>query len=398
LTVDHEGSGFILRDNEPPYYYGEIVHLTASPSSGWSFGGWSGDLSGNTNPATITIDGNKSIIGTFTEDWYTLEVIIDPVGSGHVDVDPPGPYRYHAMPILTAYPNPGWTFVNWTGERVGTANPIEVTVNNDSVEYAHFAPIPYTFTTSVIGQGTVSKSPDQATYYYGDQVTVTATSASGWSFTEWSGSCTGTGPCVVTVGGNESVTATFEEGANTLNVSVTGNGTVTRSPDLVTYPNGASVTLTANSAEGWHLDHWEGHLSGSVSPISITMDGDKAVTAVFVPATDAGYTFTGWTGDLSGNTNPTTITLNGDKTVSAIFTQDVYTLTITQSTGGTITADSGWSLSLRGRGELEALADAGYTFTGWTGDLSGNANPTTITMNGDKTVSATVSVPPVQSA
>ena len=140
LTVDYEGSGFVLRDNEAPYYYGEIVHLTASPSSGWSFGGWSGDLSGNTNPATITIDGNKSVTATFTEDWYTLDVIIDPVGSGHVNVNPPGPYRYHAMPILTAYPNPGWTFVNWTGDRVGTANSIEVTVNYNSTVYAHFTP------------------------------------------------------------------------------------------------------------------------------------------------------------------------------------------------------------------------------------------------------------------
>ena len=64
-------------------------------------------------------------------------------------------------------------------------------------------------------------------------------------FRSWSGSCTGNGPCVVTVDGNESVTATFVEGANTLDVTVVGNGTVIKSPDQVTYPNGASVSLTA---------------------------------------------------------------------------------------------------------------------------------------------------------
>ena len=36
----------------------------------------------------------------------------------------------------------------------------------------------------------------------------------------------------------------------------------------------------------------------------------------------------------------------------------------------------GWPLPLRRRGGHEAAANTGYTFTGWTGDLSGTANPT----------------------
>ena len=34
------------------------------------------------------------------------------------------------------------------------------------------------------------------------------------------------------------------------------------------------------------------------------------------------------------------------------------------------------------------MSAPGYTFTGWTNDLSGTTNPTTITLNGDKTVGA----------
>jgi hypothetical protein len=39
--------------------------------------------------------------------------------------------------------------------------------------------------------------------------------------------------------------------------------------------------------------------------------------------------------------------------------------------------------------ELTAVPDAGSTFVSWSGDLSGNANPETITMTADKTVTAT---------
>ena len=40
--------------------------LTATPAAGWTFAGWSGDLTGSTNPQTITIDANKVVTATFT--------------------------------------------------------------------------------------------------------------------------------------------------------------------------------------------------------------------------------------------------------------------------------------------------------------------------------------------
>jgi hypothetical protein len=39
--------------------------LTAVPASGWVFNYWSEDLSGSTNPTTITIDGNKAVTAMF---------------------------------------------------------------------------------------------------------------------------------------------------------------------------------------------------------------------------------------------------------------------------------------------------------------------------------------------
>ena len=56
--------------------------MTAIPVAGWSFSGWSGDLTGSVNPVTVTINGNKTVTATFTQNTYTLTVNV--VGSGSV--------------------------------------------------------------------------------------------------------------------------------------------------------------------------------------------------------------------------------------------------------------------------------------------------------------------------
>ncbi len=45
---------------------GTTVTIEAIPSLGYTFDGWTGDLSSATNPATIVIDCNKSITATFS--------------------------------------------------------------------------------------------------------------------------------------------------------------------------------------------------------------------------------------------------------------------------------------------------------------------------------------------
>jgi len=50
----------------PNYLEGTVVTLTATPNSGYTFTGWSGDHSGTTNPATITMTANKIVTANFT--------------------------------------------------------------------------------------------------------------------------------------------------------------------------------------------------------------------------------------------------------------------------------------------------------------------------------------------
>jgi hypothetical protein len=103
-------------------------------------------------------------------------------------------------------------FSSWSGVLTGTANPAILTINGNKSVTATFTQNAYTLTVtaSPVAGGTVTKTPDQATYHYGDVVQLTAVPASGWAFSTWSGGLTGTAnPASLTINGNKSVTATF---------------------------------------------------------------------------------------------------------------------------------------------------------------------------------------------
>jgi polygalacturonase len=69
----------------------------------------------------------------------------------------------------------------------------------------------FTLTINTLGSGTVSASP-AGPYAAGTVVTLTASPASGWSFSSWSGNLTGyANPGTVIVNGNYTVTATFDQ-------------------------------------------------------------------------------------------------------------------------------------------------------------------------------------------
>jgi len=85
VNVSPSGSGDVEVDGTTPssYPYTEdftedsSVDLEAVPVSGYEFDHWSGDLTGSTNPDTITMNSNKSITANFAEipiTYYTLTV------------------------------------------------------------------------------------------------------------------------------------------------------------------------------------------------------------------------------------------------------------------------------------------------------------------------------------
>ena len=149
------------------------------------------------------------------------------------------------------------------------------------------------------GSGTVTSNPVGITcpgtcanyFKIASKVTLTATPASGSTFAGWSGACTGTGTCTVTMNGFQSVAATFNTSAGvplTVTLSGTGNGSVTSNPAGIncpgtcsaSFPSGSSVVLTANAASGSTFSGWSGACTGTGS-CSVTMRAAQSVTATF---------------------------------------------------------------------------------------------------------------------
>ncbi len=79
----------------------------------------------------------------------------------------------------------------------------------------------------------------------------------------------------------------------TLTISVTGSGTTNPTPGPHTYSKNTVVSVTAiNNTQGWVFDHWTGAATGSANPVSITMNANKSLTAVFVYQAPVTYTLT----------------------------------------------------------------------------------------------------------
>jgi thermitase len=69
ISSDIVGQGSItMNPDHTVYEYNSVVQLTATPSTGWIFTGWSGDISSRDSPETITVDGDKYVVATFTDE------------------------------------------------------------------------------------------------------------------------------------------------------------------------------------------------------------------------------------------------------------------------------------------------------------------------------------------
>ena len=74
---------------------------------------------------------------------YSLTTDVDPLGSGTVSVDlgencPDGGYTYGTVVQLTAMPNPGYKFTNWSGNASGTAETTSLTMTGNKSVTANF--------------------------------------------------------------------------------------------------------------------------------------------------------------------------------------------------------------------------------------------------------------------
>jgi len=140
-----------------------------------------------------------------------------------------------------------------------------------------------------------------------------------------------------------------------------------------------TLTTSANPSDG-----------GTVSPS--TQQYDEGKTATITATASSEYLFQSWSG-ATGSTNSTSVVMNSDKSVTANFVKKKYALTTAVEGEGTVTekvikAGAATDYNSGTIVELTATPSGEWLFVEWKGDLTGSENPTQITIDKAKSVTA----------
>lgn len=243
------------------------------------------------------------------------------------------------------------------------------------------------------GAGKVTSSPagidcgsncgaDVAEFEEGTVVTLTQSASAGSKFIGWSGDCTGTGTCEVTMSAAKSVTATFDDIPDqtlTVTKAGTGSGTVTSSPAGINcgstcafgFEEGSEVTLTAAPAAHSTVSGWTGCASNPTpSTCKVTMSAAKAVTATF--ALDSHTLAIVKAGTGSGS-----VTCNGVPCAASYPYGTTLTLAASAASGSSFAGWSGGGCSGSGLCTLKVEANTAVTATFNTNPVTPPSNPST---------------------
>jgi len=361
--------------------------------------------------------------------FYLVKVTCSPADGGRVTGA--GSYEENKYCMLNAIPSEGYNFVNWTenGNPVSTNANYTFKVTQNCNLVAHFAKQKFTISVSATpsGGGTVSGGGECE---YGQSCTVSATAASGYTFSKWTedGTQVSTNAnYTFTVSSARTLVAHFTElQGDEYNVNVSASpsegGTVTGGG---VFQSGASCTVTATANTGYTFANWteNGSVVSSNASYTFTVNANRTLVANFtaqsytvsvsaspsaggsvsgggtyhygdectvVATANSGYTFTNWKegGIVVSSEASYSFTVTGNRTLEAVFTAQApneYTITVSAdpTNGGTV---SGGGTYQQGQScTVIATASSGYTFTNWTENgtqVSTDANYTfTVTGN-----------------
>lgn len=197
-----------------------------------------------------------------------------------------GLYEPNDQVTVKAEPADGWRFTGWVenGKTITTNLEYIFTAKGRHILAARFEKLQYTVTlaASPAEGGTVAGG---GSYPYGSTVTIQAQPAGGWHFIGWieNSATISTDPeYTFTVSSQRTLLARFEKLQYTvaLTASPAEGGAVSGGGN---YPNGSTVTIQAEPADGWRFTGWiENSATISTDPEYVfTVSGNRSLTAIF---------------------------------------------------------------------------------------------------------------------
>lgn len=188
LLVEPEGTGTVSGDGD--YTMGSIVLISATPEAGYEFVNWTdeegNEVSSSASHSVTMPAEDITYTANFQLSSYDLTLAATPEEGG--TVDGAGNYEFGETVIISAEPEPGYTFENWTDEEGNmVAETEEHTFEmpaEDVVLTANFAPVSYELTIEVLPEeaGTAAGA---GSYTFNEEVTAVATANEGFEFENW---------------------------------------------------------------------------------------------------------------------------------------------------------------------------------------------------------------------
>jgi uncharacterized repeat protein (TIGR03803 family) len=218
----------------------------------------------------------------------TYRLMTSTAGGGSMIVSPT-PYSgtdhfiSKTLATITATPSNGWSFLGWLGDAAGASPTATVSMTRDMAVQALFGT---GVTSNALGAGQIWFARQVPFYPYGAGLAVAAVPQSGSYLVHWAGALSGSNnPNTLVVTNPDSVvTALFgllSPGEYALTAMPEGSGTVAVSPYTNRYVSGTEITLTAVPASGQIFTGWSGDATGSLNPLSVTMNQSKVIAASF---------------------------------------------------------------------------------------------------------------------
>ena len=288
LTVN-AGTGGAVSSSGGTYAVGTQVTISATPDSGYSFINWS---DGSTDQSrTITLSDNTSITANFEAITYTLTVN---AGTGGAVSSSGGTYAVGTQVTITATPDSGNAFYNWSDG--STENPRTISITEDYTISAEFGSATHSLSTNStnggivlvngVGIGTTNTPGNGGTFNHGEQVNLSTEAIQYFEFKSWSGASTSTSP----------------------NITLTMNSdlTITANFDYIIDTSGTAYALTVNSESGGRVN-WLFRTGATSQAESSTLTQrlfytNDEITLTAIPS--SGNSFVEWecTSGCSGNT------------------------------------------------------------------------------------------------
>jgi ribosomal protein S16 len=416
--------------------------VTASPNAGFSFVNWTENgIPVYTNPTySFILNNNRTLVANFQVQSFNISATANPANGG--TITGAGNYNLNQTATLSANPNQGFSFINWTenGVQVSTSPNYSFTVTGNRTLVANFHAETTSFNISATANpangGIISGA---GTYNLNQTATLSANPNQGFSFINWTenGVQVSTSPNYsFTVTGNRTLVANFHAETTSFNISATANpangGIIS---GVGTYNLNQTATLSANPNQGFSFVNWtENGVQVSTSPnYSFTVTGNRTLVANFHAETTSfnisatanpanggiisgagtynlnqtatlsanpnqGFSFVNWTENgVQVSTSPSySFTVAGNRTLEANFHAETTSFNISATAnpanGGTITGAGVYQHNQMAT--LSAIANAGFSFVNWTdGGIQVSTNPNyTFIVTNDRTLVANFTI------